>query len=256
MSAFALVMKKLVLPPTVLILIGCVSFFALGTRWDGWARAGLALSLVGLYVLSTPVVGLSLLDKLESQYRQVGTDELAGFFDGRSDAAIVILDAGRASRGTEDETDDVVGAHTLERLAWGARIQRATGLPVLVSGNGAGALMADSLRSDFGVPTRWIESQSHDTAANARLSAEILKAEGFRHVILVTHAWHMPRSVASFQRTGLQVTAAPTATTGSGRQELGWSSFLPSELGMSASYWFYHETLGKLWYRLRYGGAP
>lgn len=256
MTRFASIVKRLVLPPAGLILLGCVAFFGLGGRWDAWAKAGLAVSLVGLYVLSTPAVGVTLLHKLETQYRQVSPEEIAGALKGQRGVAIVVLDAGRSRNGTETEDDDRVSPLTLERLAVAARVHRATGLPILVSGNGSGALMADSLRDDFQVPTRWIEPESHNTAANATRSAEILKAEDFRHVVLVTHAWHMPRSVDSFHRTGLRVTPVPTAVTSTGRQETGFFSLLPSELGMSASYWFYHELLGRLWYRIQYGPAP
>ena len=250
------ILKRLLLPPAGLVLLGCVSWLGLGGRWDGWAKAGLAFSLVGLYVLSTPIVGLSLLRKLETQYRQVTPTELGEALARNRQVAIVVLDAGRASNGTETEADDAVGAFTLERLALAARVHRATRLPILVSGNGAGSLMAGSLRDDFQVPTRWIEPESHNTAANASLSAELLRADGVSHILLVTHAWHMPRSVEAFRRTGLRVTPVPTTVTASGRQELGAMSFLPSEFGLSASYWFYHETVGRLWYRVRYGAAP
>lgn len=249
-------LKRLVLPPAGLLILGCISWFGLGGRFDAWAKTGVAVSLVGLYVLSTPVVGLWLLHRLETQYRQVAPAELAAALGGRPHVAIVVLDAGRASNGTETEDDDAPGRQTLERLAVGARVHRATKLPILVSGNGAGALMADCLRNDFNVPVRWVEPDSHDTAANAQLSAALLKADGVRHVILVTHAWHLPRAVESFRRTGLRVTPVPTAVTSEGRHGLTLLSFLPSELGMSASYWFYHETVGRLWYRLRYGPAP
>ncbi|MDA8019717.1 MAG: YdcF family protein [Thermoanaerobaculia bacterium] len=245
-------LKRLFLPPAGLLILGCVAWLGLGSRWDPWAKAGLAFSLLGLYVLSTPLVGLSLLRRVETQYPQLRPDELAESFSGRSDVAIVVLDAGRVSNGTDSEADDAPSSLTLERLALAARAHRATGLPILVSGNGAGPLMADSLREDFRVPVRWIEPISHDTAANATRSAAILQAEGFDHVLLVTHAWHMPRSAEAFRRTGLGVTPVPTAITGTGRQELGLISLLPSEFGMSSSYWYYHETVGRLWYRLRH----
>lgn len=250
------VLKRILLPPAGLVFLGCLSFLGLGGRWDAWARAGLAISLLGLYVLSTPVVGLSLLRKLENQYRQITPQELAEALGGRQHVAIVVLDAGRARNATESTSDDAASSLTLERLALAARVHRATGLPILVSGNGAGALMADCLREDFQVPVRWIEPDSHNTAANAERSASLLRADGFRHVVLVTHAWHMPRSAAAFRRTGLRVTPVPTAVTSTGRQETGLMSLLPSELGMTASYWFYHEVVGQLWYRLRHGPAP
>ncbi len=56
---------------------------------------------------------------------------------------------------------------------------------------------------------RWIEPEAHDTRENALLSAEILRRDGITAAWLVTHAWHMRRSLEAFDRTGLAVVPAP-----------------------------------------------
>lgn len=72
--------------------------------------------------------------------------------------------------------------------------------------------MAEILEGEFGVPVRWREELSRDTADNARFSAVMLKAAGISRIVLVTQAFHMPRAVALFEAAGLQVVAAPPAS--------------------------------------------
>ena len=54
--------------------------------------------------------------------------------------------------------------------------------------------MATALRDDFGVPVKWTEGKSRNTAENAAFSAALLRPDAVRRVLLVTDAMHMPRS--------------------------------------------------------------
>ena len=103
--------------------------------------------------------------------------------------------------------------------------------------------MAESLTKEFGVPVRWRETTSRDTAENANLSAPVLQAAGVRRIALVSHAWHLPRAAPLFERAGLQVVPAPTAFTA--WPESALLGLLPSAGGMEASYWACHEWLGR-----------
>jgi hypothetical protein len=51
----------------------------------------------------------------------------------------------------------------------------------------------DALEKEFGVPVRWSEVKSRTTHENARDSAEILKAAGISHIVLVVHGADMAR---------------------------------------------------------------
>src|SRR4029078_3845558 len=107
---------------------------------------------------------------------------------------------------------------TLERVRYGARVARATGLPVLVSGGAQkdmpaeAPLMRDALIKEYGVPVRWIESRSLNTHENAVKSAARLKASGVDRIILVGHSFHFPRTRNEFEAAGISVIAAPIAT--------------------------------------------
>lgn len=171
--------------------------------------------------------------------------------------AIVVLSAGFNANAPE-YGGPTVDAFALQRLRYAARLARETGLPVLVAGGPVrdveatlASMMAATLERDFGVAPRWREERSTDTHENAVFAAEILREAGVSRVLLVTHAWHMPRAQAAFERAGLAVTPAPT-----GRSDRPRSAFalLPSAGALRQSYYALHELAGGLWYRLAYGG--
>src|SRR6185436_11339472 len=96
----------------------------------------------------------------------------------------------------------VAGPMTMQRVRYAAALQKRTGLPLLVSGGvpraglpSLAAMMADAA-GELGVKAKWREERSGDTRENARFSAELLKADGKKTVMLVTSAFHMPRAAA------------------------------------------------------------
>ncbi|MBK4737040.1 YdcF family protein [Noviherbaspirillum pedocola] len=172
---------------------------------------------------------------------------------------IVILGGGRSRNAPEYAGHDVPIAASLARLRYGARLQRQTGLPILVTGGSPeGAfeseaqLMARALREDFSVPVRWVEANSDNTAENARYSAEVLRSSGVRSILLVTDAMHMPRARAVFLQTGLQVVPAPTNYRSRG--PLLISDFIPNAAALRDSSYALHEWIGALWYALAHHG--
>jgi uncharacterized SAM-binding protein YcdF (DUF218 family) len=213
-------------------------------------RRRLARLLIGtggllLWLLALPVVGGLMQRTLEGEALTPAAVQQA--------QAIVVLGAGVYPQAPEYGGDSV-GEVSLVRLRYAAKLQRESGLPLLVSGgrpDGAGGLseaeaMRQVLVGEFGVPVRWLESASNNTRENARLSAEQLKAEGISRILLVTHAWHMPRALLSFSGTGVEALPAATQFT---RGQPMLLDFLPTSY--TASRQAMHEWIGLLWYRLR-----
>ena len=241
------VAERLLMPPgccLVLLLLGA----ALLRRRPRLARACLGLAVAILWIASTPWVGDVL---IRAQETVPPFDPVQG-----TDAqAIVVLGAG-----VEGETPEygglTVGSLSFERVRWGARLQRATGLPLLITGGSArpGAepvaeLMREAAEDDLGVPVRWVEPDSLTTWENAALSRQLLAAEGIDRVLLVTHAWHMPRSVLAFEAHGFEVVPAPTMFHGVPAEGLdGW---IPSAKGLRRTTWALHEWIGRLAYGMR-----
>ncbi len=110
---------------------------------------------------------------------------------------------------------------SLERLRYGLWLGRETGLPVGFSG-GVGWGQPDGTpeariaghiaATEFGRPLKWTEENSRDTRENAALSVALLRKSGIKHIVLVTHASHMPRAVKNFEAAAageMRIEAAP-----------------------------------------------
>lgn len=235
----------LILPPASLLILAFLGLALFFRR----PRVGFTLTLVALsalYALSTPALSTALLHSLERfpPWAAQQPEEVQ---------AIVILGAGKYV-GAPEYSGDTVNDLALARLRYGARLQRATGLPILVTGgNPAGGppeapIMAAFLREELHVPVRWVEARARNSRENAQLSARMLVSEGITHVLLVSHAWHMPRAIPEFERAGLSVTPAPTGFT----TNESWDAldFIPRASALTRSFYALHEYLGLLWYRM------
>ena len=108
--------------------------------------------------------------------------------------------------------------------------------------------MRKTLQEEFNVEVRWAEKRSLSTRDNARYSAEILSEAGCARVILVTHAWHMPRARRAFEQAGLKVVPAPMGIHPWPARDLG--AITPFSRALLESTWGLHEWVGRIWYRL------
>lgn len=198
-----------VLPPGIFI----VALFALA--WYAWKRRGekrLAALLFALtfvfYLLCTSFVAERTLGWLEQAYLPPAEPK----------GDVIIMLGG----GAMPDSPDVDGVGALcsspaNRLLTAVRLQRKLGVPILLSGGqvyedtGAEAKIARRMLIDLGVPEEQIlvETRSINTTQNARYSAEILRAQGLTHPILVTSAFHMKRAVLNFKKQGIDVVPYP-----------------------------------------------
>lgn len=244
--------KFLLLPPMVLFLAMGAGFLLHHRRH----RAGLPLvfgTLGVFFLLCLPVTTSLLMGLVQRGVEPLDPTDTAATAGA---GAIVILSAGLDERTPEYGGTTSVDEMTLVRLRYGARLHRELHLPILVTGGPwgqsetvLGDIMAESLQTDFLVKTRWIERRAGNTRGNAEGSAEILLGEGIDTILLVTHAWHMPRSERAFERAGLKVIPAPMGFERSDGLHPG--DFLPSAKAFHTSYYAVHELMGRVWYALR-----
>lgn len=123
-----------------------------------------------------------------------------------------------AQRGTVPEFTD--GAN---RLFAGLHILNAGKAPAMILSGGSGLILQGGpaeatllrdwlLEQKMASPEQIIaEAESRNTAENALNSADIAQRLGWKKVYLVTSAFHMPRSVAVFNKlTDLEVIPYPT----------------------------------------------
>ena len=166
--------------------------------------------------------------------------ELKAQAQAKRPVAIVVLGAGAEPYAPEYGLSNLTQT-SLERLRYGLWLARETGLQVAFSG-GVGWGQTDSMAEaqvasriaaqEFGRPLRWVEDSSRDTRENAANTVRMLKQTGIQHIVLVTHGWHMKRSVRAFERSAvgdIRIEAAPMGlAAGSQATALAW---IPSTNG-------------------------
>ena len=228
------------MPPASPLLIG----FAGLLLWRRWARLGwtlCAISIVTLWLLSTPFVA----DAIGHSAEDYPALDPAHLTTTQAQArAIVILGGGFRHNAPE------VGADTPSitgdlRLIEGARVARATHLPVLISGAPPeAAAMRRFMEEDLQVPVTWVEGASWTTRQNAEFSARMLLPLGIDRIILVTSSPHMTRAAGDFTAAGFKVTAAPADMVTRDDPGLFW--LVPSVHALSRSQQALYEWAGRL----------
>lgn len=232
------ILATLVLPPAAPLLLTLLGLL-LAIRKKAW---GLLLAFAGvalLWFLSCHAVAVWLAQTLLPQHAPVTVAALKS----SGVQAIVVLGGGVHPVAPEYGEAQSSPAAAM-RLRYGAWLARQTGLPVAFAGGmGWGTAEAQVLsegevarrmaEQDYGLKLRWIDDQSRDTAENASLLRPLLQKDGVRRIALVTHAWHMPRSVLAFERAGFTVTAAPMGFMLPSRN--GLLEWLPSGNGLEDS---------------------
>ena len=233
------------LPPGCLV----VALVALGIYLRKRSRAGAAVCAVLAAIVwagSTKVVSDLLLRPLENAYS--APEKAEG-------DVIVMLSGGARGSGATFSAGEALSASTLERASAAALLQQKTGLPVLISGGRPfttepEASSAANYLLERGVPLKSIltESESRDTLENARLSYKICADKGFKRVILLTSAYHMPRALYAFRKAGFEaVTPFPVCRIGRPEARRYLRNYLPGSGGDADR--AINEYLGLLFYR-------
>jgi uncharacterized SAM-binding protein YcdF (DUF218 family) len=242
-----LVSNGFLAPPTVFIALSLLGAL-IALRWR---RAGIALALASsllLYGAAMPVLSSYLLRRLEATVPRTSDFSAA--------QAIVVL-GGDLRRGNGSDVPDTLGPLSVERLVFAAEAYRRLRLPVAVTGgvvrgahSSEGALMKAMLEGDFAVPVKWSEDRSRTTWENALFTARLLVPEKITTVVVVTHTWHLPRALWSFERVGLK--ALPWQAPRTVAQPLRIDDFVPSIGALRDSFYALHELIGGVYYRLRH----
>ena len=203
------------LPPGLFVLLGIILSIYLWRKRKRFGRFAFSLSvfLTLLLYFSSTLLGAKLLGQpLENRYSQQQP---------ASAQVIVVLGGGSVGSvpdGTERGGLMSAGA---ARLLTAARLAKQHSLPVLISGgqvfsDGASeALVAERILLQLGLPQEQIivETQARTTKENAAYTAALCRERGYKNVLLLTSALHMPRSMQFFERylgeQGIKVVAYP-----------------------------------------------
>lgn len=226
--------------------------FVVALVWLGWRlrRKSRRLAVVTwavallLYAASVSPVSEWLLRDLEYRYPPAAVDGADG---------IVLLGGGTMKdvptpTGWSGQLLDAAG----QRLMAAFVLHRQTGLPLLLSGGevlaeyGREAVIMRDILLSFGVSPAQIilEDRSLNTTENARFSAQVLREKGMRRPLLVTSAFHMPRSIAEFQRAGIGVAPYPAGFYTSRRYHGTLLDVIPSAAALRGTSIALKEYLG------------
>ena len=151
---------------------------------------------------------------------------------------VVVLGGGQASEAKNLPTS----ASGTKRILYGAIIAYQQKLPLIITGcEGKYAKKTiEEIKKAFGLDLKYrIEAKSRDTYENALFTR---RAIGPKPIILVTSAYHMPRSYYLFKHFDFKINTA--ATDYKVDWDLKWQDYLPSFGGMKRIYIALHEYLG------------
>lgn len=200
-----------ILPPGIFILLALILAFLARNKTRKYL---LLLPAVLLFLASIRPVSNAVIHPLEHAYPQQAVSELS-----KIDAIVVL---GGGSIGGVNDFDGVgqVPGGSANRLLAGLRLHKALDkAPIILSGgtvfahSGCEADIEYRVLKACGVKEKFIieEDRSRNTVENARYTYDICKERKFKRLLLVTSAFHLPRSVEIFKReTDLSIIPYPT----------------------------------------------
>jgi uncharacterized SAM-binding protein YcdF (DUF218 family) len=256
-AAWKPLIGTLLLPPVPLLLLVLLGArLILVRRGLGWSVVLLSVAL--LWLAACAGTEALLRDHLLRPPPPLASARIAEWKTSpaaRKDTAIVVLGGGVIRHAREYDAA-TLSPISIERLRYGLWLARETGLPVAFSGGiGWGGepdgpteaeTAARIARAEFGRPLQWTETRSRDTRGNAVQSVALLREAGIRRIVVVTHAYHMPRALRAFRAAaGEQITieAAPTDVSRTGPRH--WTTlWLPSTAGAANVRRALHELVG------------
>jgi uncharacterized SAM-binding protein YcdF (DUF218 family) len=248
MFIFKKIVEAFVLPPGCLVvaLIGLAFYLRKRTRAGAVACAALAaLTWIG----STNIFSDALIRPLEYAYETPVKPE---------GDVIVLLCGGARSLPAVFSPAENLSSSTLQRVIAAAQLYKKTRLPVIITGGAPfsarpEADAAAAYLAELGVPQAAIitEAAARDTRENAARVREICDSKGFKRVILLTSALHMPRSVFLFERAGFAaVQPFPVARATAPAARRYFRDYLPGAGAETSS--ALNELFGLAFYRVYY----
>jgi uncharacterized SAM-binding protein YcdF (DUF218 family) len=200
------------IPSNFIILVGIVGVLLLRTRF---ARAGWGLavgSLVLLAVVGLSPVGNALIVPLEERFPP--------WDDRRGPPHGIVVLGGALSPDVSHARNTVALNEAAERLTVVAELaKRYPDARIIFSGGSAALVFEERPEAEYALrlletlgvaPGRVVpEDKSRNTVENARFSRELAQPKPGERWLLVTSAYHLPRSVGVFRKAGFPVEAYP-----------------------------------------------
>src|SRR5258706_6465420 len=213
----------MLLPTNLLIGVGIAGAIMLATRFASLGRKLLVVSVALLAICGFSPLGNWLLYPLESRFPS--WDAVRGAPDGivvlggSIDPDLSIAHGGPVVRAAADR---LIAAAALALQYPNARIIFSGGSANLISNDEKEADYAVSVFESLGISRERLimERRSRNTQENAEFSKAIAAPKSGERWLLVTSAYHMPRSVGLFRKAGFAVEAYPVDWRVGGKEDL------------------------------------
>jgi uncharacterized SAM-binding protein YcdF (DUF218 family) len=201
-------------PVSLAIFAGILGIILLGTRFARAGRVLMAGAIIALSIGLVTPLGAVLLRPLEDRFPQPPADMPAP-------AGIIVL-GGAVETAHSQARGEVFLDAEAARMTTGVELARRYPSARLVyTGGSAGfpregpseSISARELWISLGVPAEQMmfEAKSRNTWENAVFTRDLVKPKPGERWLLVTSAWHMPRSAGIFRRVGFPVVPYPVA---------------------------------------------
>jgi uncharacterized SAM-binding protein YcdF (DUF218 family) len=239
-------------PVSLAIIVGVLGILLGFTRFARAGRALMAGAIIALAAgLLTPL-GALLLWPLEERFPRPPADIPAP-------VGIIVL-GGALDAEKSDARGQVYFSPDAARMMAGIELAQRYPSARLVFTGGSGGLLGEEPPEAIGARKLWLslgvpeermtfENKSRNTWENALFTRDLVKPNPGETWLLVTSAWHMPRSVGVFRRLGFDVIPYPVSyrTFGDARDLLPSSSMIDRVYMLDHSV---REWVGLLAYRL------
>jgi uncharacterized SAM-binding protein YcdF (DUF218 family) len=241
----------MLLPVNFLIGIGLIGVLLLATRFATFGRRLMIASIALLAICGFSPLGNWLLYPLESRFppwdASRGAPDGIIVLGGSIDADLSQAHGETVVRGAADR---IIAAAALARRYPNARVLFTGGSANLVSNDAREADYAGAVFESLGVAkTRLImERRSRNTQENAEFSRAMVQPKGSERWLLLTSAFHMPRSVGLFRKAGFNIEPYPVDWRVGGRSDLFAFSNIATE-GLGRTEVGLREWLGLMAYR-------
>lgn len=239
-------------PSNAIAVLCGLGLCLMAIRWRrtgaGLLTAGIAALLIFGYSPLSNVLLLTLSERFPAWH-----------FDGHEPDGIIILggsiqpplSVARHDVEVDGAAERVIGGLELARRFPKARVVYSGGSGHLIDGSAREAPIAGALFERLGIaPDRIVlETESRTTAENARFSRQLIAPKPGERWLLVTSAYHMPRSIGVFRKAGFDVEAYPVDWRTRGWID-AWTPFDRLTTGLACADTAVHEWAGLLVYWL------
>lgn len=259
MIYFFKAMADFLLPPGlfIILLLALAAYLAKKNQKISVLVAGIAALL---WLCSSTLLAKTLVMPLEKMYQPLSMEHLQKI--AQADTAMVVLGGG-AVLAPDVQGEGTLAGAAANRMLTAARLEHSilASTPIILTGgivHADGACEAEIAKRQLmqlGIAEALLqtENKSRTTKENAFYTAKIARKQGYKHLLLVTSAWHMPRSVAIFRKAcgeNITIYAYPCDYIFASEEGINYRDFLPSAAALAWNMLALHEYGGMLMYKV------